>query len=42
MWANDKIGMKQKLELYTAFVQIATYGAEAWIMDKETIGLLKE
>jgi ribonuclease HI len=42
MWANEKISMQQKLKLYTAFVQIATYGAEAWIMDKETIGLLKE
>ena len=42
MWSSDQVTMEQKMRLYLQFVQIATYGAEAWIMDEETESLLTE
>ena len=35
MWNDERIGIKHKLALYVQFVQVATYGAEAWQLDDD-------
>eukprot|EP01043_Picozoa_sp_COSAG02_P084949 COSAG02_NODE_22687_length_743_cov_1.590062_2_plen_204_part_01 len=35
MWNDDRIGIKHKIALYVQFVQVATYGAEAWQLDDD-------
>ena len=39
-WGNDNVKMEQKMRLYVQFIQVATYGAEAWTMDDETVSLV--
>jgi hypothetical protein len=34
MWKDSCVDIDRKLVLYTQFVQIAMYGAEAWKLDK--------
>jgi len=42
MWRDNRVSLKHKLALYVQFVQIATYGAEAWQLDEDTESRIRQ